>query len=70
MLALSDDCGSSPWPWRYERIAPRTTGKSVTRGGANSAGQAAVYFSGYAKKVTMLVRGDSLTKSMSLKGSA
>ncbi len=34
-------------------------------GGANSAGQAAMYFSQYASKVTMLVRGDSLTKSMS-----
>src|SRR4051794_29905107 len=34
-------------------------------GGANSAGQAAVYFSGYAGKVTMLVRGDSLVSSMS-----
>ena len=34
-------------------------------GGANSAGQAAVYFSGYAGKVTMLVRGDSLGRSMS-----
>jgi thioredoxin reductase (NADPH) len=34
-------------------------------GGANSAGQAAMYFSKYARKVTMLVRGDSLTKSMS-----
>ena len=34
-------------------------------GGANSAGQAAMYFSQYAKHVTMLVRGDSLTKSMS-----
>jgi thioredoxin reductase (NADPH) len=37
----------------------------VIIGGANSAGQAAVYFSGYAGKVTMLVRGDSLEKSMS-----
>jgi thioredoxin reductase (NADPH) len=37
----------------------------VIIGGANSAGQAAVYFSGYAGKVTMLVRADSLTKSMS-----
>jgi thioredoxin reductase (NADPH) len=37
----------------------------VVIGGANSAGQAAVYFSGYASKVTMLVRGDSLAKSMS-----
>ena len=34
-------------------------------GGANSAGQAAVYFSRYATKVTMAVRGDSLQKSMS-----
>jgi thioredoxin reductase (NADPH) len=37
----------------------------VVIGGANSAGQAAVYFSGYAARVTMLVRGDSLAKSMS-----
>jgi thioredoxin reductase (NADPH) len=37
----------------------------VVIGGANSAGQAAVHFSGYAGKVSMLVRGDSLTKSMS-----
>jgi len=37
----------------------------VVIGGANSAGQAAVYFSGYANRVTMLVRGGSLAKSMS-----
>ena len=34
-------------------------------GGANSAGQAAMYFSKYAKKVTMLVRAASLQNSMS-----
>jgi len=34
-------------------------------GGANSAGQAALYFSRYARTVTMLVRGNSLSKSMS-----
>ena len=34
-------------------------------GGANSAGQGAMYFSKYASQVTMLVRGDSLAKSMS-----
>ena len=34
-------------------------------GGANSAGQAAVFFSRYAAKVTMAVRGDSLERSMS-----
>ena len=37
----------------------------VVIGGANSAGQAAVHFSGFADRVTMLVRGDSLEKSMS-----
>jgi thioredoxin reductase (NADPH) len=34
-------------------------------GGANSAGQAAVYFSDYARRVTMLVRGAGLEGSMS-----
>ncbi|MGC2656662.1 MAG: FAD-dependent oxidoreductase [Bryobacteraceae bacterium] len=34
-------------------------------GGANSAGQAAMHFSQYSEKVTMLVRADSLEKSMS-----
>jgi thioredoxin reductase (NADPH) len=34
-------------------------------GGANSAGQAAVYFARFAKSVTMLLRGDSLEKGMS-----
>ncbi len=34
-------------------------------GGANSAGQAAMYFSRYAARVLMLVRGDSLDRSMS-----
>jgi len=37
----------------------------VVIGGANSAGQAAVHFAGYAGRVTMLVRGDSLARSMS-----
>jgi thioredoxin reductase (NADPH) len=37
----------------------------VVIGGANSAGQAAVYFSKWAARVTMLVRADSLAKSMS-----
>jgi thioredoxin reductase (NADPH) len=34
-------------------------------GGANSAGQAAVHFSEYARSVTMLVRAESLSRSMS-----
>jgi thioredoxin reductase (NADPH) len=37
----------------------------VIIGAANSAGQAAVHFAGYAAQVTMLVRGPSLRKSMS-----
>ncbi|HEY0798629.1 MAG TPA: FAD-dependent oxidoreductase, partial [Candidatus Baltobacteraceae bacterium] len=34
-------------------------------GGGNSAGQAAMFFSNYAARVTLLVRGESLSKSMS-----
>jgi thioredoxin reductase len=34
-------------------------------GGGNSAGQAAMFFSGYASSVTMLVRGKDITHSMS-----
>jgi thioredoxin reductase (NADPH) len=37
----------------------------VVVGGANSAGQAAIYFSGYANQVTILYRGESLAKNMS-----
>ncbi|HET9125939.1 MAG TPA: FAD-dependent oxidoreductase, partial [Solirubrobacteraceae bacterium] len=37
----------------------------VVIGGANSAGQAAVYFANYATRVTMLVRAGTLAKSMS-----
>lgn len=41
-------------------------GKNVfVVGGANSAGQAAMYFSRFAKTVTILVRGGSLSNSMS-----
>ncbi len=42
------------------------TGKDVYLvGGGNSAGQAAMYFSNYARHVTLLVRGRSLADSMS-----
>jgi thioredoxin reductase (NADPH) len=34
-------------------------------GGANSAGQAAIYFANFARKVTMLVRGPALSATMS-----
>ncbi len=43
-----------------------TQGKDVyVVGGGNSAGQAAVNFSNFARRVTLLIRGDSLSKSMS-----
>jgi thioredoxin reductase (NADPH) len=46
--------------------APECAGDHVyIVGGANSAGQAAVFFSRYAKKVSILVRGESLQASMS-----
>jgi thioredoxin reductase (NADPH) len=46
--------------------APECAGEDVyIVGGANSAGQAAVFFSRYAKNVTILVRGSSLQASMS-----
>jgi thioredoxin reductase (NADPH) len=46
--------------------APNCTNEDVyIVGGANSAGQAAVYFSRYARKVNMIIRGPDLTRSMS-----
>ncbi|GAA4706766.1 FAD-dependent oxidoreductase [Phytohabitans rumicis] len=46
--------------------APACAGADVyIVGGANSAGQAAVYFSRYAQRVHLVVRGESLVQSMS-----
>jgi thioredoxin reductase (NADPH) len=46
--------------------AAATSGKDIFLiGGGNSAGQAALYFSGYAQSVTLLVRGPSLEATMS-----
>ena len=46
--------------------APTCAGQDVyVVGGANSAGQAAVYLSRHARQVTMLVRADGLERSMS-----
>lgn len=48
-------------------MALGTRGKDVFLiGGGNSAGQAAMFFANYARSVTLLVRGPSLAKSMSL----
>jgi thioredoxin reductase (NADPH) len=54
----------------YYGSAPTETDDCVDRdvyvvGGANSAGQAAVFFSRVARSVTILVRGDGLERSMS-----
>ncbi|WP_405086650.1 FAD-dependent oxidoreductase [Microbispora sp. NBC_01389] len=46
--------------------APNCSGEEIyIVGGANSAGQGAVYFSHFARKVHILIRGDDLTRSMS-----
>jgi thioredoxin reductase (NADPH) len=46
--------------------APACAGQDVyVVGGANSAGQAAVFFSRHAKRVVLLIRGESLQSSMS-----
>jgi thioredoxin reductase (NADPH) len=46
--------------------ASLTQGKDIYLIGAgNSAGQAAIFFSGHARSVTLIVRADSLTQSMS-----
>ena len=46
--------------------APAMAGRDVfVLGGANSAGQAAIYLAGYAKSVTLVIRADSLAAGMS-----
>jgi thioredoxin reductase (NADPH) len=46
--------------------APECTDREVyVVGGANSAGQAAMFFSRYARQVTLVIRGDSLERGMS-----
>jgi thioredoxin reductase (NADPH) len=49
---------------RFDGVA--VTGRRIfIVGGGNSAGQAAVFYSGYAAEVVMLIRGPGLTESMS-----
>jgi len=58
--------GSGVYYGAAKTEAPACEGEEVyVVGGANSAGQAAMYFSKFAKKVNILVRGESLVKSMS-----
>jgi thioredoxin reductase (NADPH) len=58
--------GYGIWYWASPIEAKICKGQEVVLvGGGNSAGQAAVFLSGYAKKVWMLVRGPGLAASMS-----
>ena len=63
---LSDFEGRGVWYWASPIEARLCRDEEVALvGGGNSAGQAAVYLSDFAKKVWMLVRGPSLAQSMS-----
>ena len=58
--------GRGVWYWASPIEAKFCVGSEVVLvGGGNSAGQAAVYLSGHASKVWMLVRGPGLAESMS-----
>lgn len=63
---LKDFEGRGIWYWASPVEARMCRNEEVALiGGGNSAGQAAVFLSRYAKKVWMLVRGPSLAESMS-----
>jgi thioredoxin reductase (NADPH) len=58
--------GQGVWYWASPIEARRCANEEVALvGGGNSAGQAAVFLSGHAAKVWMLVRGPGLAESMS-----
>jgi thioredoxin reductase (NADPH) len=58
--------GRGVWYWASPIEARLCAGEEVILvGGGNSAGQAAVYLSGHAAKVRMMVRADGLAASMS-----
>ena len=58
--------GKGVWYWASPVEAKPTAGQEViVVGGGNSAGQAAVYLSGLASKVDVLIRGPELADSMS-----
>ncbi len=58
--------GRGVWYWASPIEAKLCTGQDVVLvGGGNSAGQAAVFLSGHARKVYMMIRGGGLGASMS-----
>jgi thioredoxin reductase (NADPH) len=63
---VTDYEGRGVWYWASPIEARRCNAQEVALvGGGNSAGQAAVYLSRFASRVTMLVRGPGLAASMS-----
>jgi thioredoxin reductase (NADPH) len=63
---VADLTGSGVYYGSASTEGPSCAGVDVyIVGGANSAGQAALFFARYARNVTLLVRGDSLESSMS-----
>jgi thioredoxin reductase (NADPH) len=66
LARLQDFEGRGVWYWASPLEAKLCAGEEVVLvGGGNSAGQAAVFLSQHARRVTMLVRGPSLAASMS-----
>ncbi|GGN37755.1 FAD-dependent oxidoreductase [Deinococcus daejeonensis] len=58
--------GRGVWYGAARTEAPGTRGKDVYLiGGGNSAGQAAMFFSNYARRVSILIRADHVEKGMS-----
>jgi thioredoxin reductase (NADPH) len=63
---LTDFEGRGVWYWASPIEARLCAGQDVALvGGGNSAGQAAVFLSGHARKVFMIIRGGGLAASMS-----
>ena len=63
---LADFEGRGVWYWASPIEARLCSGQDVVLvGGGNSAGQAAVFLSGHARKVFMIIRGGGLGASMS-----
>jgi thioredoxin reductase (NADPH) len=63
---IADYEGRGVWYWASPIEAKSCAAAQVALvGGGNSAGQAAVFLSGHAAQVNLLIRGDDLNKSMS-----
>ncbi|WP_414643128.1 FAD-dependent oxidoreductase [Bradyrhizobium sp.] len=66
IASLAEFEGRGVWYWASPIEARLCTGQEVVLvGGGNSAGQAAVFLSGHARKVNMVIRGGGLGASMS-----